>query len=167
MKMTNGQLPFLGSLFGLARFTVSVPLLLALVACVTPTSDAAALQRAIAEVPGVYRIEADGARARYSSLARLNEIVSHKPPETALRELIDCLDDTTPSRSTYAGKAVPVGVICYEAISVLAYHEPVDADGDIAPHWPGDVPPTATVEELQAAERAWRRVLKDKTYIFL
>lgn len=154
-------------MFALSRFTVSAPLLLALVACVTPTSDAAALQRAIAEVPGAYRIAADGSRARYSSLARLNEIVSRQPPETALRELVDCLDDSTPSRSTYAGKTVPVGVICYEAITVLAYHEPVDADGDIAPHWPGDVPPTATVEELEAAERAWRQVLKDKTYNFL
>lgn len=147
------------------QIALTAAMLLALVACATQMPDAS-LKHAIAAVRGTYTIPADGS-PRYSAHAQLEQIVSQRAPRVALEELVECLDDTTPSHSTYAGTAVAVGVICHEAITVLAYHEPVAADGDIAQHWSGHVVPTATPDELKAAKHAWQRVLEKMTYHYL
>ncbi len=147
------------------QFALVPAMLLALAACAISAPDTS-LKQAIAAVLGTYTIPADGS-PRYSAHTQLDELVSQRAPDVALEELVECLDDTTPSRSTYAGTAVAVGVICHEAITVLAYHEPVAADGDIAQHWAGDVMPTATPDALKAAKHAWRQVLENMTYHYL
>jgi len=81
-----------------------------------------------------------------------------------VRDLVDCLDDATPSATTLKGDRVPVGVVCYEALSQIVYYEPTEPNGDIARWWPGHVEPTATLSQLQEAKRAWADVLKKKAY---
>jgi hypothetical protein len=84
-----------------------------------------------------------------------------------MSELIECLDNPTLSQSTLNGKPVVTGIVCYEALTQLASHEPTDAHGDVAKSWLGEVSPKASLAELKAAKEAWQQVQKEKTYSFL
>src|SRR5262249_53719515 len=100
---------------------------------------------------------------RFSDKAALERLVGTADDQT-VRDLVDCLDDANPSATTLKGTHVPVGVICYEALTQIAYYEPTDPNGDVARQWSGHVQPTATLTELPAAKRAWTEVVKKKAY---
>jgi hypothetical protein len=85
----------------------------------------------------------------------------------ALRRLVECLDDLSPSRSRLEGRNVVLGVVRHEALSQLAYHEETMTTGDIALRWAGHVLPTATARDLRAARRAWELALREEDYSFL
>ncbi|MCK7580447.1 MAG: hypothetical protein MZV65_35570 [Chromatiales bacterium] len=115
------------------------------------------LEPTIAAVKGAYTWRSDLKRYEYSEKLKLEEILSAHSPEQAVAVLIECLDDTSTSASTLNGKPVAIGVVCYEALSQLAYHEPTDSSGDVATAWPGIVSPGATPKQMQDAKAAWKK----------
>ena len=99
----------------------------------------------------------------FTDKAAIEKLVG-KGSDQQIRELVDCLDDETPSRATLNGQPVPVGVMCYQALSQTIYYEPTAKDGDLAADWPGHLEPTATPQELAAAKRAWIDVVNRNAY---
>jgi hypothetical protein len=79
-------------------------------------------------------------------------------------QLVECLDDQTRSVTLLKGQHVPTGVLCREALGQIIYYEATVPGGDIAMRWPGNIEPTATAADLQAAKRAWREVVAKKLY---
>jgi hypothetical protein len=80
------------------------------------------------------------------------------------------MGDTTKSTSTAAGRAVPIGIVCYEALAHIAYYEAYDdrpqGTGKYA-QWPGEIDATASVARLRRAQIAWRAAIRQKRYRFL
>jgi hypothetical protein len=149
-----------------AGFFVSVLVLLA-ASCSGQDSGAAELRVELAEVEGRYEWSVELGRYEFSSKARLEAIITSSDAETVLRALVGCLDDQSSSRATLDGVVVPMGVVCYEALSQLVYYEPTSPDGDIAEQWAGHLSPTADPEALRAAREAWEAVVASGGYVFL
>ena len=77
--------------------------------------------------------------------------------EASLPALVDCIDDPRPAQATLDGKAVSLGVVCHQALRLVAYVE--------QPDWPGHVGPLATPEERTAAKAAWESALAEGRYV--
>ncbi|MGF1631765.1 MAG: hypothetical protein ACFCUT_20000 [Kiloniellaceae bacterium] len=77
--------------------------------------------------------------------------------EASLPALVDCIDDPRPARATLDARSVSLGVVCYQALRLVAYVEQAD--------WPGHVGPTATPAERSAAKRAWQTAFAEGRYI--
>ncbi len=85
--------------------------------------------------------------------------------DTAVIQLADCIGRTELARATFRGRAIPLGVVCYAALSHLAYHEEADSTGHLTPYWPGFInTPDATHEQLAAAQRAWLKAAREGSY---
>ena len=140
-------------------------LVLALTACSTAPSaqSGTAIRATLSRVSASYEWSAASKRYRFSDKATLERLVG-SAGDQIVRDLVDCLDDTTPSATTLKGGLVPVGVVCYEALTQIVYYEPTEPSGDIAKRWPGHIEPTATPIQLQEAKRAWTEVLRKKAY---
>jgi len=117
-------------------------------------------------VKGSYTWRQDLKRYEYSARDRLETIVSAVQRDDAAVMLIDCIDNSMASNSTLEGMPVSVGMICYEALTQLAYYEPTAPNGDVAASWPGYVSPHATPVQMKAAKEAWRRAINEKHLIF-
>ncbi|NIA71521.1 hypothetical protein HBA54_23295 [Pelagibius litoralis] len=78
--------------------------------------------------------------------------------------LVHCLDADTPAKVSLAGKPVPLGQLCYELLTLIAYHEPIDSQGDIVANWPGHLEPQAGPAARAAAKTAWQGVLQAGSY---
>lgn len=141
-----------------------LPGLLALAAC-AGGAGSADLPARLAGVEGSFVVQSAFAQHNYSAPAAIGAILAGRDTQSAIASLVNCLDDTSPSASRLNGQPVPVGVMCYEALTQLAYHEPADADGDVAASWDGWIAPDATPEQLRRAKAAWQTVLAQKTYI--
>jgi len=117
---------------------------------------------------GVTRVDIDRFSGDRSFFIRLGNIVDNRPSvaHQVISTLIDSLDDMAPTKVTYRGKAVPLGVMCLEALLSICYYEASDKNGNITA-WEGTVFPGATKEELRTAKRAWKRILKKRAYIML
>lgn len=150
---------------------LSCLLLLAVLSCAAPHAVRPPVQHglrsALSAVEGTYTWEPASKRYLFSEKPKLEAILSTYKLEDAVPELVACLDDLTPSRSSLDGKAVATGVICYEALSQSVYYEPLTATGDPDPSWPGVLTPTATPEKLGAAKQAWAKVLAAKSFRIL
>jgi hypothetical protein len=81
--------------------------------------------------------------------------------DTAVVRLVNCLDRADSTATTVEGRPVPLGVLCYEALTYLVNTEP-DFTGD----WPGDLFPTAGPAELSAAKAAWLVAVREHHYRF-
>ncbi len=157
---------------------IAMAAVIVLVGCPSPVREAASdegsataaespLIEALAEIPGRFE-QAPGADAWiYSHAVEIEAMLSDREPHSSLEELVACLDDRRPSASVLRGDRVSVGIVCYQALRQTAYFEPADADGDIVPDWPGDIPPDALLEDLLAAQQAWIAVLDKRSYILL
>ena len=112
--------------------------------------------------------DVDGFRGDRAFFARLEDVMRRYPSvtHTVISTLIGSLDDMTPTKVTYCGKAVPLGVMCYKALDGICYYEAMDKDGNIAA-WEGTVFPGATEADLKIAKKAWKKILKEKAYIML
>lgn len=130
------------------------------------TSQRSALVQSLAEIKGAYVWRADLTRHDYSEKLQLEAIISAGRRDAMLASLIDCLDDTTASASTVDGKPVAVGLVCYQALSQLAYYEPTARTGDIAESWPGFLTPLASPDAMRAAKTAWKKAADAKLVIF-
>ena len=148
-----------------------VVVLASLLACTNysaaPPAGDADLRDTLSAVEGEFTWNDEVRQYVFSDKLRLDEIISSGNPELVLAALVDCLDDLSPSASRLDGKKVAVGIICYEALTLLTYYEATAPGGDIARDWPGHISPTATGGELRAAKEAWSQVLKEDRYVFL
>ena len=87
--------------------------------------------------------------------------------DTAISELVTCMDDIRPTAATVDGRPVPTGVMCYETLRRFVYYEHWDpAIEGYSPDWAGYLTPAAGPTELQAAKRAWLIVVREKAYRF-
>lgn len=98
-----------------------------------------------------------GSWAIEDGMALFGEFVKHR--DSAVVTLVECIGDTTVSRSTYRGSPVMFGFMCYSALKMVAYTE-VDDSGD----WAGSIMPGADARRLRAGQEAWRAVLAQGRY---
>ena len=73
--------------------------------------------------------------------------------------LVGSLDDMTPTKVTYCGKAVPLGVMCSKALHSICCYEATDKDGNIT-GWEGTILPGAPEVDLKIAKKAWKKMSK-------
>lgn len=161
-----------------AARVISMAAVIALLGCPSQVREAASdedsatavkspMIEALAEIPGRFERAPDSGAWTYSHAVEIEATLSDREPHSSLEELVACLDDRRPSASVLRGDRVAVGIVCYQALRQTAYFEPTDADGDIGPDWPGDIPPDALLEDLLVAQQAWRAVLERRSYILL
>ncbi len=125
------------------------------------------LKQAIAAIKGTYTWRSDLNQYVFSHKSTLEELLVAQSPDVAVTTLIDCLDDTSASASMVGGKPVPVGIVCYEALTQLVCHEPTDPNGDIAADWPGSISLFASPQEMRKAKTAWKKAADEKLLSFL
>lgn len=113
----------------------------------------------LGQLPGTYSIGAHGEWV-FSGDRKLFEAIAQFG-DSAVVQLVNCLDDTTASTATVEGRRVPLGVVCHEALIYTAYAEP---QGSESGDWPGTVMPTTASESLQAAKSAWLLVVQQHSY---
>jgi hypothetical protein len=121
------------------------------------------VRNALSRLAGRYEWNDDVRGYVFTDKSAIADIVGEGGDAT-IDELVECLDDGTPSATTVEGKRVSTGVLCREALGQIVYYESTGPNGDIAARWPGNIGPTATNEELAAAKRAWREVVTRKLY---
>jgi hypothetical protein len=131
-----------------------------------PDIPQSSLKGRLAQLTGSYAFRDDLDAFHYSEKQKIEEVLSTEAREAAVAALVDCLDDTTPSESSLDGRHVAVGIVCYEALTQLVYHEPTLPIGDVAATWPGAITPRASTEAMQAAKEAWRGVVATRAYVF-
>ncbi len=125
-----------------------------------PASD---MRSQLSRLGGVYEWNDDVRGYVFSDKLAIAEIV-REGSDATIDHLVECLDDLAPSATTLKGQPVPTGVLCREALGQIIYYEATAPNGDIAAKWPGNIEPTATGADLQAAKRAWREVVAKKLY---
>lgn len=138
-------------------------LLLSLAACQTSV-NMSPLQTQLATLSGHYVWNSQEKMYVYTNPSGLDEIAQAYDLETLLPQLVSCMDNATPTQSTLNHEAVPLGVLCYQAITLLVYHEEVNEGGDLL-DWPGYIHLPASPADLKAAQEAWRKVISEKNYV--
>lgn len=140
-----------------SRSTILTCLLALLLAAAAPAAAAdAPLEDALQRFEGSFRWDAARGEHDFSDRPGLAALLG-AAPEQRLPELAACIDDPRPARATLDGKAVSLGVMCYQALRLLAYVE--------QPDWPGHIGPLATPAERRAARAAWQAVLEEGAYV--
>ena len=129
------------------------------------TKEESLIIEKLSEVNGDFIWNAKLKRHVFSEMERIEKITAHENSDELIAVLVSCIDDVVLSHSTLDGKKVPVGVVCYQALSQTAYYEPTDSEGDIKGSWPGHILPTADIKEMEEAKRAWVDVVNSKSYI--
>ncbi|GHU39982.1 hypothetical protein AGMMS50289_00790 [Betaproteobacteria bacterium] len=134
------------------------------------------LKRALMQIEGRFDWQPDRNAYVYSRRVALGREVrftlpfekmeDERLPAEMLAELVDCLDDTSPSSSTLNDQPVPLGWVCHAALTAFINHEEVDAEGDIAPGWAGYPALPASPQTMSAAKTAWQKVITNKQYTF-
>jgi hypothetical protein len=118
---------------------------------------------------GVAKVDINRFSGRDQSFFKhLGNIIDNHPriAHEVISTLVGSLDDMSPTNVMYRGNAVPLGVMCYEALHTICYYEASDKDGNITA-WEGTVLPGATEADLKTAKRAWEKILKKKAYNML
>lgn len=131
-----------------------------------PTAEDVSVAEEIRMVEGRFDLLKEKNRYVFSDMMRLEKIVASRKPDVAIHQLVDCVSDLRPSNVTLNGKAVVVGVVCYQALTQTVAHEETGPDSDIVLKWSGHISPIATPGELAAAKKAWQKVLREGTYSF-
>ena len=105
---------------------------------------------------------------RRSVFVKLGKVLDKHPEvsQGVISNLVECLDQMKPSSTSLKGKPVPLGVMCYEALSSICYYEAFDKDGGIT-EWEGTVLPDATESDLQSSKKAWEIIVNERAYIRL
>ena len=130
----------------------------------SPTDSLAYLLQGLAVQKGEFAVGAPGDRWAYSGdVGYLDAVAAFQ--DQAVARLVDCLADMRPAAATANGHPVPIGAMCYEALTHMAYYEAYEDQPD-GPNkygsWEGDVTPVASGPERERAQRAWKRVLKER-----
>jgi len=136
------------------------------------SNQSSALKQALATIEGRFGWRPEANAHDYSkweelinaALAQSPGAERDNPPESLLAELVDCFDDSSPSSSIFRDQTIPLGWVCYAALTGLVYHEEVDENGDIT-RWDGYPKFPASLQDMKAAKAAWQKVLIKKTYL--
>ena len=128
-----------------------------------PAALAHDMRSQLTRLGGVYEWNDDVRGYVFSDKLAIAEIV-REGSDATIEQLVECLDDLTPSATTLQGQQVLTGVLCREALGQIIYYEATAPNGDIAAKWPGNIEPTARDADLHAAKRAWREVVAKKLY---
>jgi hypothetical protein len=83
--------------------------------------------------------------------------------DSAVARLVACLDREESTPTSIGGRPVALGVLCFEALTHVAYAEP---EGSETGEWAGIIFPTATAAQLRAAKAAWVAVVRARGYRF-
>jgi len=157
------------SRFSIVRFSFLVFCLVSNVAVAAeqqpPAADVKNIKQSLVSLKGNYSWREDLHKFIYSESIKMDQILSKYPAASVIPELIECIDDTADSKSQLKKKFVPLGVICYEALSQLVYYEPTESSGDTEQKWEGFITPVASLKQLQAAKAAWKKAFDDKLLI--
>jgi hypothetical protein len=159
------------------RFLLCVAFILALTACSqsenqnSPAPAASDLKQALSVIEGEFLRypNQDGLyytkqqEARDTVIALSPQMQEDRLPDTRIAELIDCIDDPSPSLSKFEDNFAPVGWICHFTLRGFVIHEETDAEGDIT-SWDGYLQFPASQQELRTAKSAWQKVFAEKTY---
>jgi hypothetical protein len=159
------------------RFLHCAAFILALTACSqsekqdSPAPAASDLKQALSVIEGEFARYAnqDGLyytkqnEARDTVIALSPQMQGDTLPDNRIAELIDCIDDPSPSLSKFEGNFAPVGWVCHFTLRGFVIHEETDAEGDIT-SWDGYPQFPASQQEMRAAKSAWQKVFADKTY---
>ena len=149
---------------------------LVLSACVSTgesSNHSSILKQALAAIDGHFGWRSEQNAHDYSKWEELiDTVLAQSPgaqrdnlPESVLAELVDCFDDTSPSASVLGDQPIPLGWVCYAALTGFIYHEETDEEGDIVQHWDGYPVFPASLQDMKAAKAAWQKVLIEKTYL--
>jgi len=85
--------------------------------------------------------------------------------DTAVARLVDCLDRPEFAAATVRARRVHMGYMCYAALARVAYYEwHQHQDVEKTPSWAGEVPATASADELRRAKAAWLIVANKRLY---
>ena len=86
--------------------------------------------------------------------------------DSAVVQLVGCLNRTQQASATFEETPVLLGFVCYVALRRVAYYEWSQFE-DTAGNgrWPGVLDADATANELRTAQRAWREVIMKKRYV--
>ena len=130
----------------------------------TATDSLSHLIQGLAVQPGTLVAGTPGDQWTYSGdVGYLNAIAAFQ--DLAVAKLVDCLADMHPTAATANGHPVPMGAMCYVALTHMAYYEAFEdrPDGPSKyASWEGDVTPVASSIERARAQRAWKRVLHQR-----
>lgn len=113
---------------------------------------------------GTFRWNSELQRYVFDNPEGMDKILPEDTSEPTIHKLANCMDRAERSRVMLNAKPVPIGVLCYTALTTLIYYEPVARNGELAPEWAGYPPPSASLNELKAAKKAWLRVIKRRAY---
>jgi hypothetical protein len=127
-------------------------------------SQDTALITSLKELRGEYERMANVEGYVFNKKSELETIVSSKGIDQTIQVLAACLDNVTPSNVTLGGKQLPLGILCYEGLTLLIYYEPTTSSGDVALKWPGHISPTADPNQMRAAKKAWTKVVKERSF---
>lgn len=119
-------------------------------------ADAGELEEALLAVEGRFEWHAERQDFIFSDRPRLAGLLEPEP-EQWLATLVDCIDDERQAGATLGGAPVNLGVMCYQALRLVAYVEAAD--------WAGHIGPQATSAERRAAKQAWRAALDERRYV--
>jgi hypothetical protein len=135
--------------------------------------QSSALKQALAGIDGRFSWRSEANVHAYSKWQELTDAAlaqspgaqRENPPESVLAELVECLSDSSLSASVFGDRPIPLGWVCYAALTGLIYHEETDKEGDIVQHWDGYPKFPASPQDMEAAKVAWRKVLAEKAYL--
>jgi uncharacterized protein YecT (DUF1311 family) len=85
-------------------------------------------------------------------------------PAARLVELVDCLDDTTPSASTFNDQPAPLGWVCHAALTEFVYPEETGAKSNSALDWVGNLKLPASEQTMREVKAAWQQVIARGRY---
>ena len=134
------------------------------VQAVGPNLQLDSLVSALKRMAGKLTTDGKDSWVLQGSAKLLAALAAHR--DSAVVSLVACLGDEAPSRTTAALEPVPVGVLCYAALRRIAYYE-WQVEPEFKNGWPGDLRPTASIEQLRAARIAWTKVVRQKRYSLL
>jgi hypothetical protein len=132
-----------------------------------PSASEGGLIQRLQTLQATYTWDKQLARYVFSAKDTLESLLKTQSPERDLHMLVNCLQEVAPSNTTLDDNPIALGVICYEALTQVAYYEPTEPNGDVATDWPGTITPKASAAELAAAHKAWKKVLAKHAYILL
>jgi len=84
--------------------------------------------------------------------------------DAAIAPLVQCIGNSSPTQTKIQRRFIPLGVLCYDALNRMIYHEETSATGDMDPDWAGYITPEATPSDLRRGQQAWQQVIRSGTY---
>lgn len=117
------------------------------------------LKDAMGQVDVVFEWSAEQKRWRFSNKSAIDGLISKYDREYAVRELVSCLNDTRQAKAHLSnGDSVPLAAICQAGLSITAYYEQVDEQGDIA-NFPPELNPSRDNSDWLKIQADWVKAI--------